>query len=45
MKRRLRIRWTCCDNCHTSHANRLTAWMHWAILRITHRMPLPKPPA
>ena len=35
--RRIVIRWTCCDACRTTHANRFTAWLHWLWLRATGR--------
>lgn len=32
-KRKLRLGWTCCDACHTTHSNKLAAWLHGAWLQ------------
>lgn len=35
VKRRIRIRWTCCDACHREHLNRATAWIRRLWITIT----------
>lgn len=31
---KIKMHWTCCNKCHRSHANLLTARLHWIGLRI-----------
>jgi len=33
----LRMCWTCCDACHSEHANRMVARLHWLWLRTTRK--------
>ena len=33
----LRLCWTCCDACHSEHASKLTARLHWLWLRATRQ--------
>jgi hypothetical protein len=44
-KHRLRLGWTCCSTCHTTHSNKMTAWLHWLWLQCVAQVRLLATPA
>lgn len=36
-RRKVRMCWTCCDACHSEHATKVAAFLHWLWLRATRR--------
>lgn len=44
-KHRLRLGWTCCSTCRTTHSNKLTAWLHWLWLQCVATVRLLATPA
>ncbi len=44
-KRKIRLGWTCCNTCGTTHSNKLTARLHWAWLQCVEAVRLLITPA